>query len=132
MQFELLKRCCRFLLVLVMFQLSLSLLVGCCSSTVGVALQLLLLELKSSAVEDWYRRCRYLSASAACWRFSGELADVTAVVWLSAVVDSNSGAAQCRHFYIKPLPAPPPLPSFLNNSFSHLGKKYSNNVTARN
>ncbi len=56
--------------------------------------------------------------------FSGELADVTAVVWPSAVVDSNSCAAQCRHFNIKPLPAPlpTPLPSFLNNSFSHLGK----------
>jgi hypothetical protein len=58
--------------------------------------------------------------------FSWRVADLTAVVWLSAVVDSNSGAAQCRYFNIKPLPAlppPAPLPSFLNNSFSHLGKK---------
>ncbi len=67
--------------------------------------------------------------------FSGELADVTAVVWLSAVVDSNSCAAQCRLLILSLLPVPPPpppLPSFLNNSFSHLGKKYSNNVTTRN
>ncbi len=44
-----------FLLFLARLPLSLLfLLVGCCSSTVGVALQLLLLKLlKSSAVEDW-------------------------------------------------------------------------------